>query len=155
MEYTCKMLKMLSNLSGNRIHEIKLVSNEIGGYDVHCTYYVKGSIKVEIVGILFEEEKNSFIEKLSEHGWYTLYKGIAGASRRYQERYFHVTEIERINFRDSAIHKIGHAYYILEIGYKNAIICNTCVIFNDPINQTQQAIDSFEKAGRFDLLLKL
>lgn len=145
MNHDDKIRKILSNLSGNKILEIKIIPDEIGTFN---TYYLKAYFKTSIVNILlYGEEKNDFIGKMSEHGWYVLYQGVSEVHMRCQERYFHVTSIEDLEMIDSDI---------LKIAYKNTDADITYIVFDDPIDEKiQQVIDSLKKAGRFDLLLKL
>ena len=145
MNHNDKIKEILSNLSGNKIREIEIVSGEIEGRTI---YYVKASIKTKIVGVLLDaEEKDSFIRKLSEHSWHILYKGFLGLNDTMcQERYFHITDIERIAIEYPSI---------LKIEYKNTLTDITRIIFGNLSNEIQQTIDSLEKAGRYDLLLQM
>ena len=146
--------EILSNLSGNKIREIQLVSDETVSCDAN---YLKAYFKTKVVSIILdEEEKADFIRKLSEHGWYILYKDVHESSRIHQEeRYFHVADIESINFKDLSSRKRGRTYHCLEINYKNTTADIIYIHLDDPVNDTQYVIDSLKKAGRFDLLLKI
>lgn len=145
MNYRDNKRKILSNLSGDRIREIKIFPDKrIGSYN---TYWLKAYLKTNIITVLlYEEEKDSFIRKMTEHGWYALYKSVYRDGKRCIEKYFHITNIEEITLIASDI---------LEIHYKNTILDMVPIVLDDPINQIQQAIDSLKEAGRFDLLLKL
>lgn len=146
MNYRDTKRKILSNLSGDRIREIRIIPDKkVGSYN---TYWLKACLKTNIITVLlYEEEKDSFIRKLSEHGWYALYRGAyKDNSERYLERYFHVTNIEEVSLINSNI---------LEVSYQKTIVDCVPIFFDDPINEIQQTIDSLKEAGRFDLLLKI
>ena len=140
-----KIKEILSNFSENKIREIKLISDETVSCEVT---YLKACFETEVISILLdEEEKDDFIRKLSEHGWYILYKDaiVAGSTTR-REKYFRIADIESIDLINS---------YTLKIKYKNEPKYITSIYFDDPTNDTQRVIDSLKEAGRYDLLLKL
>lgn len=151
MENSEKIQKIIRNLSGDKILQIRILISKLKSIDV---YSVRAYLQKEYISVvLIDNEIESFKKILEENGWYMLYRATPSATPRPSdkyEKYFKLDNIIDIMVEGDSVENEYNLIYL-------QLYPDKTFQYLDAGNEKDMLLfkKALQKAGRYDLLLKL